>query len=141
MLVPMASASLYVLALCIAMTLILPVPRSASRFSRLASVACGICGAAAITAALAATVAGLWALAGGFGGVGAICVGVWLRLTLSIGDTEPDDGDDNDDGGSGRPLLPVPPAPCAPIGGPPLDWDQFDHARAAWEDTRVPLGV
>lgn len=108
MLVSMVAASLYVVALCLAMTLILP---------------------------------GLWALAGGLVVVAAACTAIWLRLALSSGDTEPDDGEDNDDGGSGRPLAPVPPSPCAPVGGPPLDWERFDRARAAWEDARLPAGV
>jgi hypothetical protein len=137
----MAGASLYVVALCLAMTLIFPVPRNASRCARVASLASGICGATAVAAALVATVAGLWVLTGGLLLSATACTGVWLRLTLSAGDTEPDDGDDNDDGGSGQPRQPVPPAPSAPVGGPSLDWDQFDRARAAWEDTRVPLGV
>jgi hypothetical protein len=141
MLVSMVAASLYVVALCLAMTLILPVPRNASRVARVASVACGTCGAAANAAALVATVSGLWALAGGLVVVAAACTAIWLRLALSSGDTEPDDGDDNDDGGSGRPLAPVPPSPCAPVGGPPLDWERFDRARAAWEDARLPAGV
>jgi hypothetical protein len=142
MLVSMVSASLYVLALCIATTLILPVPRSASRAARVLHAACGACAAAAILAALAATLSGLWALSGGFCGLAAIGSGVWLRLTLDAADAGRDDGDDSDDdGGGGRVRRPVPPAPSTPPGDPPVDWTQFDRARVEWERSRVPAGV
>jgi hypothetical protein len=142
MLVSMVSASFSVVALCIAMTLIVPAPRNASRFTRVAHAASGVCGAAAIAAALAATVSGLWPLAGGFAGLACCSLGVWLRGTLRSGGTEPDDGDDNDDdGGGGRLRRPLPPAPSTPPGDPPTDWSQFDRARAAWERSRVPAGV
>ena len=66
MLVSMVSALLYVLASCIAATLIVPVQRNASRAARVARVACGVCAAAALAAALAATLSGLFVLGGGF---------------------------------------------------------------------------
>lgn len=142
MLVPMASASLYVVALCLAMTLIVPVPRNASRAARIAQAACGVCGAAAIAATLTATVAGLWILAGGLAVLATGFIGVWVRLMFTFGGSEPDDGDDSDDdGGGGRRRRPLPPAPSTPLGGPPTDWTQFDRARAAWEQPRVPAGV
>jgi hypothetical protein len=141
MLVSTVGASLYVLALCVAMTLIVPVPRNASRFARVAHAACGVGGAAAIAAALASTVAGLWALAGGLAVLAAAAIVPWLRLTLRSRETEPDDGDDSDDdGGGGRLRRPPPPAPSTPLGGPPTDWTQFDRARETWERSRVPAG-
>lgn len=139
MLVSMVSASLYVVALCLAMTLIVPVPRNASRTHRVARAACGVCGAAAFAAALTATVAGLWPLAGGLAALATGFVGVWVRLMFASGDSEPDDSDD--DGGGGRRRRPLPPAPSTPLGGPPTDWTQFDRARATWEQPRVPAGV
>lgn len=142
MLVSMVSAAFYVVALCAAMTLIVPVPRNASPFARAAHAACAVCGAAAIAAALASAVTGQWALAGGLAVLAAGSIALWLRLTLRSRGSEPDDGDDSDDdGGGGRLRRPPPPAPSTPLGGPPPDWTHFDRARETWERSRVRAGV
>ncbi len=138
MVVYMVSAWLYVLALCIATTLLVPVPRNASRAARAGYAACAICAAASIAGALGATLSGQRVLAAACVVVTAAAGGVGWRLWRARDDSEPDDGDDSDDdGGGGCVRKPLPPAPSTPLGGPPTDWAQFDRLRATWEQPRV----
>lgn len=137
MLMFLVSASAYVVGVCVALTLMVPVPQNASRFARLACGACGVAAVAALAGVMAATVSGAWWIAVLLFALAIAAGAAWVRLSFSTSDAENDDDDDDDDGGGGQPRRPVPPAPSAPLGDPP-DWSQFDRVREGWERDRLP---
>jgi len=135
------NAVLYLVALTLSLCVVTPVPEGATRRVRVArmSLACG--GGAAITAAITLTFVGLWVesvIVGSFALV-LVCVCMWVALSRSS--SERDDGEDGSDGGGGRRRRPIPPAPPEPLGGPELDWSDFDAVRAGWARDRDPAGV
>jgi len=135
------NAVLYLVALTLSLCVVTPVPEGATRRVRVArmSLACG--GGAAITAAITLTFLGLWVesvIVGSFALV-LVCVCMWVALSRSS--PERDDGEDGSDGGGGRRRRPIPPAPPEPLGGPELDWSDFDAVRAGWARDRDPAGV
>jgi len=135
------NAVLYLVALTLSLCVVTPVPEGATRRVRVArmSLACG--GGAAITAAITLTFVGLWVesvIVGSFALL-LVCVCMWVALSRSS--PERDDGEDGSDGGGGRRRRPIPPAPPEPLGGPELDWSDFDAVRAGWARDRDPAGV
>jgi len=135
------NAVLYLVALTLSLCVVTPVPEGATRRVRVArmSLACG--GGAAITAAITLTFVGLWVesvIVGSFALV-LVCFCMWVALSRSS--SERDDGEDGSDGGGGRRRRPIPPAPPEPLGGPELDWSDFDAVRAGWARDRDPAGV
>jgi len=135
------NAVLYLVALTLSLCVVTPVPEGATRRVRVArmSLACG--GGAAITAAITLTFVGLWVesvIVGSFA-LMLVCVCMWVALSRSS--SEQDDGEEGSDGGGGRRRRPIPPAPPEPLGGPELDWSDFDAVRAGWARDRDPVGV
>ena len=134
------NATLYLVALTLALCVVTPVPENASRRVRIARVSLAFGGGAAITAAITLTFLGLWVESAIIGCVAfaIVCVCLWISLARSASDQ--DDGEDGSDGGGGRRRKPIPPAPPEPLGGP-TDWADFDRARAGWSRDRDPVGV
>ena len=130
------NAVLYVAALSLSLCVVTPVPAGASRRVRVArmTLACG--GGAAIATAITLTFVGQWIASAIVGCVALVVVVVCLWVALSHSSTERDDGEDGSDGGGGRPRRPIPPAPPEPLGGPQLDWSDFDALRAGWARAR-----
>ena len=130
------NAALYVVALTMSLCVVTPVPADATRRMRMARAALACGGGAAITAAITLMFIGMWfesALVGCLA-LGIVCVCLWVALARPS--SEHDDGEDGSDGGGGRPRRPVPPAPPEPLGGPDLDWSDFDGLRAGWARER-----
>jgi len=137
------NAVLYLVALTLSLRVVTPLPDGATRCARVArmSLACG--GGAAITAAITLTFVGLWVesvIVGSFALV-LVCVCLWVALWRSSPAPDRDDGEDGSGGGGGRRRRPIPPAPPEPLGGPELDWSDFDAARAGWARDRDPVGA
>lgn len=137
------NAVLYLVALTLSLCVVTPVPAGASRRVRVARMllACG--GGAAITAAITLTFLGLWIESAIVGCCALLVVCLCLWVALSHSSSERDDGEDGSDGGGGKPRRPIPPAPPEPLGGPALDWSDFDAVRAGWARgfDREPAGV
>ncbi len=133
------NAVLYLGALSLSLCVVTPVPEGAARRVRVARMALACGGGAAIAAAITLTFAGLWVESALVGCFALVVVVVCLWVALSQSSPERDDGEDGSDGGGGRPRRPVPPAPPEPLGGPELDWSDFDTQRAGWE--RTPAGI
>ena len=126
------NAVLYLAALTLALCVLTPVPEDAPRRVRMARLALALGGGVSITAAITLTFLGLWVESAIVGCIAMTIVCVCLWISLSRSSSEHDDGEDGSDGGGGRPRRPTPPAPPEPLGGPDLDWDEFDRARAGW---------
>ncbi|HEV7804798.1 MAG TPA: hypothetical protein VGO80_03200 [Solirubrobacteraceae bacterium] len=135
------NAVLYVAALTLSLCVVTPLPEGAARRVRLARMALALGGGSAITAAITLTFLGMWAESAVVGllALAIVCVCLWVALSRSS--SERDDGEDGSDGGGGRPRRPVPPAPPEPLGGPDLDWGEFDRARAGWTRDRTPVST
>lgn len=137
----LVNAALYLVALTLSLYLVTPVPEGASRRMRIARLALAVSGGAAMTAAITLAAFGLWLFAAIGGGVAIVivCVCLWVALSRSASDR--DDGEDGSDGGGGRRRKPIPPAPPEPLGGPMVDWNDFEAARSDWSRDRDPVGV
>ncbi len=138
------NAVLYLAALTLALCVVTPLPARASRRVRVARMALALGGGAAMASAITLACVGLWVESAIAGCVALTIVVGCLWVALSQSSAEPDDdGEDSSDGGGGQRRRPVPPAPPEPLGGPDLDWSDFDAARAGWaaERERQPAGV
>ena len=135
------NAVLYLAALTMALCVLTPVPADAPRRARVARMALALGGGSAITGAITLTFLGLWVESAVVGclALAIVCICMWIALSRSSSET--DDGEDGSDGGGGRPRRPVPPAPPEPLGGPDLDWGEFDRVRAGWASDRQPIGA
>ncbi|MBA3748884.1 MAG: hypothetical protein H0W96_15540 [Solirubrobacterales bacterium] len=135
------NATLYVAALTLSLCILTPVAVDAARSVKVARMSLALGGGAAITAAITLTFFGMWAESAVVGCAAIAIVCICLYVALSRSSSERDDGEDGSDGGGGRRRRPTPPAPPEPLGGPELDWADFDAARAGWSRDRDPAGV
>ena len=139
------NAVLYLFALSLALCVVTPLPREATRTMRIARATLAYGGGAAIGAAITQTYVGLWIESAivGCGALAIVSVCLWVSLASSS-KSQRDDGEDGSDGGGGQRRHPIPPAPPEPLGGPPsawTDWAEFDAARAGWAREREPTAV
>ena len=125
---------LHVLALSLALAVLTPVPRRASRRTRAARRVLAGGGGLAIGVAITFSLMGRW-VASGLAGCAAILVVagcLWIGLSARL--RRDRDDEDDEHGGGGPPTRPEPPAPPQPVGDvDESSWAEFDRARAGWE--------
>ena len=137
------NAVLYVVALSLSLAVLTPLPEGATPRLRRARRVLVCAGGLAMSVAITLSFLGRWFESGIAGCVAIVVVSacLWLGLTSRFARRGEDD-DGGQDGGGGPRRRPDPPAPTEPAGGPPEDlWTEFDHARAAWERGREPVGA